>query len=105
MARRNHDPPCTGSDLPWQSVNRSDKQTLAIIKPLGVVSKAEENKELVASYASDVVVFQQDFTQSPRHLAQNSIAFCMTKPIIDLLEVIQIEENQGRRAVLFLSDP
>src|SRR5919197_1830510 len=57
----------------------------------------EQNRELVAAEACDGVLFAHGCSQSTGDLTQEDVARLMSERIVDYLEIVQIEEEQGDR--------
>ena len=54
-----------------------------------------DNRELVASQTCNHVIVVERCHETPRNFAKYLIARLMAKNVIDLLELVEVEEQQG----------
>ena len=74
-------------------IERGDREAFVL------VPAREEQRELVASQAEGLATL----TQAGRHLRQDLVTGRMPVPVVDLLEVVDVEQDEGQREALLLS--
>ena len=62
------------------------------------VARPDDDRELVAAEPCDVRLVGTRSSQAIRHLAQEHVAERVAERVVDPLEVVEIEEHDGRRA-------
>ena len=67
---------------------------------LDVGEALEDDGELIAAEAGHGIGFAHDGGQALGDAAQHVVAGAMAEPIVDLLEIIDVDVQQGQRAVL-----
>ena len=68
-----------------------------MVRGLGLVESAEQDGELVAAEPGHGVLGPDHGGQGARDLDQQRVAGVVTEGVVDLLEVVQVDDRDGRR--------
>ena len=55
----------------------------------------QQNAELVAANPRDHILFEQRATQAQANLLQQAVAAVMAEGVVDILEMVEIQQQQG----------